>query len=122
MDKNGKVTKYDLSSSDWITGITDYNFVSGMTEADGVTSQIINTKVLDIKFYLSNDKLFSKECQEEIKFIQDKVMPYLEQMIPSTAIVKIKMFPASFNWVFNEDTNDSSNYGKVDRWKDSSAK
>ena len=118
MDKNGKVTKYDLSSSDWITGITDYNFVSGMTEADGVTSQIINTKVLDIKFYLSNDKLFSKECQEEIKFIQDKVMPYLEQMIPSTAIVKIKMFPALFNWVFNEDINDSSDNGKVGRWKD----
>ena len=28
------------------------------------------------------------------------------------------MFPALFNWVFNEDINDSSDNGKVGRWKD----
>ena len=117
IDTDGNIIKYDLSSSDWISSIVDYNFVSGMTEADGVTSQIINTKVLDIIFYLSNEKFYSKEYQEEVKFIQDKVMPYLEQMVPSTAIVRIKMLPATLNWVFNEDANDSSEFGKVDRWK-----
>ena len=44
-------------------------------------------------------------------------MPYLEQMIPSTAIVRVKMLPATLNWVFNEDANDSTEFGKVDRWK-----
>ena len=117
IDTDGNIIKYDLLSSDWISSIVDYNFVSGMTEADGVTSQIINTKVLDIIFYLSNEKFYSKECQEEVKFIQDKVMPYLEQMIPSTAIVRVKMLPATLNWVFNEDANDSTEFGKVDRWK-----
>lgn len=113
----GTIENYDLTSPNWIKSIPDYEFVKDISEADGVTSQIMNTKVVDLKFYLSNEEFFSKECQEEIKFIQDKVMPYVEQMLPSSAIVKVKLFPATLNWVFNKNDNDTTDLGKVDRWK-----
>lgn len=115
---SGQTRHYDISNSEWIKSIPDYEFVKDIPEADGVTSQIMNTKVIEIKFYLSKEEFFSKEYQEEMKFIQNKVIPYLEQMLPSTAIVKIKLYPAAFNWVFNKDDNDPTDFGKVDRWKD----
>lgn len=71
-----------------ISDINEYNFVSEITSADGSTSQIINTKRVKIIFYV--DRLYSKEGQEYIKYIQSKVMPYVEQMIPSTLIVTVE--------------------------------
>ena len=59
---------------------------------DKVTNQIINTKRMSITFFV--DK-FSKDDKynytwSQIKYIDDVVMNYLTQLIPSTAIVDIK--------------------------------
>ena len=87
---DGNDTKYDTSSSEDISSINDYGFVKNIVGADGVTLQIVNTKVIDIDIYLSSSKEYSKEYQEEVKFMQDRVMPYLEQMMPPTAIVNVR--------------------------------
>lgn len=55
---------------------------------DGVTNQIINTKRMSITFFVDT---FSKDYTwTQIKYIDDVVMNYLTQLIPSTAIVDIK--------------------------------
>lgn len=60
---------------------------------DGETSQIVNTKVVEITINILGGAceggLYSKDAMEEIKYYQDVVMPYVAQMIPSTAIVKV---------------------------------
>lgn len=82
------IKRYNNCDKSSLSDIDDYAFVSGIASADGVTSQIINTKRVKITFYV--DRLYSKEGQEYIKYIQSKVMPYVEQMIPSTLIVSIE--------------------------------
>lgn len=55
---------------------------------DKVTNQIINTKRMSITFFVNK---FSKDYTwTQIKYIDDVVMNYLTQLIPSTAIVDIK--------------------------------
>lgn len=55
---------------------------------DKVTNQIINTKRMSITFFVDT---FSKDYTwTQIKYIDDVVMNYLTQLIPSTAIVDIK--------------------------------
>ena len=56
---------------------------------DEVTNQIVNNKIFDITFRLHN-KWYTKEGQEELKYIDDVVMNYLTHMIPSTTILRIK--------------------------------
>lgn len=58
-------------------------------EIDASNYQIVNTKVMTITFYLKSADELSKEYQEEIKYYQSVVMPYVEQMIPSTAILNV---------------------------------
>lgn len=55
---------------------------------DGVTNQIINTKRMSITFFV--DKFSKDYTWTQIKYIDDVVMNYLTQLIPSTAIVDIK--------------------------------
>lgn len=55
---------------------------------DSTTNQIVNNKRLSIKFYL-HDSWFTEDGLCEVKYLNDVVIPYLEQMIPSTAIVDI---------------------------------
>ena len=55
---------------------------------DGVTNQIINTKRMSITFFV--DKFSKEYTWSQIKYIDDVVMNYLTQLIPSTAIVDIK--------------------------------
>lgn len=55
---------------------------------DGVTNQIINTKRISITFFV--DKFSKDYTWTQIKYIDDVVMNYLTQLIPSTAIVDIK--------------------------------
>ena len=55
---------------------------------DGVTNQIINTKRMSITFFV--DKFSKEYTWTQIKYIDDVVMNYLTQLIPSTAIVDIK--------------------------------
>lgn len=60
-------------------------------EIDDETSQIINTKLMEITFYIHDEEnnLYSKYSQEEVKYISDVILPYLEQMIPSDVICTI---------------------------------
>lgn len=55
---------------------------------DKVTNQIINTKRMSITFFV--DKFSKDYTWTQIKYIDDVVMNYLTQLIPSTAIVDIK--------------------------------
>ena len=55
---------------------------------DKVTNQIINTKRISITFFV--DKFSKNYTWTQIKYIDDVVMNYLTQLIPSTAIVDIK--------------------------------
>lgn len=55
---------------------------------DKVTNQIINTKRISITFFV--DKFSKDYTWTQIKYIDDVVMNYLTQLIPSTAIVDIK--------------------------------
>lgn len=87
---DGNDTKYGYESPSGISSIDEYAFVKDYEDADGVTLQIMNTKVIDIAFYMSSGNEYSKEYQEEVKFIQDRIIPYLEQMIPSSTIANIK--------------------------------
>lgn len=63
------------------------NVVSAIT--DEVTNQIVNNKRLTITFYLHNE-WYSEKGQCELKYLDDIVMNYLTQMIPSSAIVDIR--------------------------------
>jgi len=66
-----------------------YYICSGAS-VDSCNYQIVNTKVIKIKFYLYSKEQYSKEYMEEIKYYQSIIMPYVEQMIPSTAIVEVE--------------------------------
>jgi hypothetical protein len=123
MDVNGNETKYDLDSSKFISRNSDYDFVNQKENADGVTNQIINTKVIEIDFYLKGDDFYSTEFQEQSKYIQDKVMPYVEQLIPSTAIVRVNLNMNIFNWVYdydalNDNNGDEGIWHNYFYWKD----
>lgn len=55
---------------------------------DPVTNQIINTKRIGIEFFIIDD--FGDDYKwSQIKYIDDIIMGYLTQMIPSTAILSI---------------------------------
>ena len=56
---------------------------------DGVTSQIVNTKRVDIDFYINTADEYSNEWLEEIKYIDSVILPYLTQLLPSTIICTI---------------------------------
>ena len=54
---------------------------------DPVTNQIINTKRIGIEFFIDD---FGDDYKwSQIKYIDDIIMGYLTQMIPSTAILSI---------------------------------
>ena len=55
-----------------------------------ITNDILNTKLIQIRFNLHYENPFSHDGQCELKYLDDIVMNYLTQMIPSTAILQIK--------------------------------
>ena len=60
-------------------------------EIDGVTNQIVNTKRIGITFYLrSEDSAYNRDSLEEIKYIDSVVLPYVEQVLPSTVICDVE--------------------------------
>ena len=63
------------------------NLQSGDTE-DYCTDRIINNKVLDINFF-TDYEFYSKNYLEKYKYIDDVILFYLQQMIPSTTIARI---------------------------------
>ena len=81
---------YTFTDDNLMIGGSPYSSHTEMS-GDGVTNQIVNNKRLMIKFYLHN---FGNESdwykhQEEIKYLDDIVMNYLTQMIPSTTILNV---------------------------------
>ena len=105
------IIEHDIDSAKSIYSIEDYSEVEDIEGADGVTSQIINTKNVDLRFYLHFENIYEKGAQEEIKYIQCKIMPYVEQMIPSTTIMNVhfvtkerqgnRIFDYTFDNTFN---------------------
>ena len=88
-DKEGSYHEYDINTVESLSGVTGYEYFKDYNGADSVTDQIMNTKRFDITFYVNNVTLYEKNAQEYIKYIQAKIMPYVEQMIPSTLIVNV---------------------------------
>lgn len=122
-DVSGNTTSYDMNSKDSLSGYSEYV----TDDNDGVTSQIINVKNFTLTFYLKQDSLYSKEGQEELKYIQDKVMPYLEQMLPSGAIMDVRFgaqpvdlgLPSGTLWAkTNLGATKETDYGFYFQWGD----
>lgn len=63
-------------------------YPSGST-VDEVTNQIVNNKRLSITFKLHN-QWYTNQGQCEMKYIDDIIMNYLTQMIPSSTILQIR--------------------------------
>jgi hypothetical protein len=94
-------TTYNLNDSKFITATTRYTdlklgtisnkkYGSDATGTiDGVTNQIVNTKRVDIDFYLTSQTEYSKEWLEEVKYIDAVILPYLTQVIPSSVILSV---------------------------------
>jgi hypothetical protein len=90
------ISGYNLSASTedgWIEEVNPYNPQNGLTShasvIDEVTNQIVNNKRVKITFNL-HSQWYTNEGQCELKYIDDIVMNYLTQMIPSSAIVDIE--------------------------------
>lgn len=92
---NGKYVNWDTIKYGDILTATSENL---QDKIDGITNQVVNTKRMDIDFYLKSEVEYSNEWIEEIKYLDSVVMPYLTQMIPSTVICKI-------NYVTNNSSN-----------------
>ena len=82
-----EVDDYILNDNEKMVGGSPYSGQTGII--DEITNQILNNKRLTIKFYLHN-KWHSEQGQCELKYLDDIVMNYLTQMIPSTTIVDIQ--------------------------------
>ena len=82
------VENYILNSNKLCDSNNPYR-VYNEDNVDEVTNQIVNNKRLLINFNLHN-KWYEKIGQEELKYIDEVVMNYLTQMIPSSTILQIK--------------------------------
>lgn len=82
------VENYILNSNKLCDSNNPYR-VYNENNVDEVTNQIVNNKRLLINFNLHN-KWYEKIGQEELKYLDDIVMNYLTQMIPSSTILQIK--------------------------------
>ena len=102
-DSSGNIVKYDLDYKDYMTGTirkTILGFgklqklhyadnISDKKYVDGVTNQIVNTKRVDIDFFLNAENEYSTEWLEEVKYIDAVILPYLTQIVPSTIILTV---------------------------------
>ena len=90
--ETSNVIPYILKSSSSTRGWCEpYNPYSAFTgdSVDEVTNQIVNNKRINLKFSL-HYSWYTKEGQEEIKYLDDIVMNYVTQMIPSSAILQVE--------------------------------
>ena len=74
---------YDENTQEYVKGYDT-------SKLDNVTDQIVNTKRMEIEFFIKNSKEYSKGWLEEVKYIDSVILPYLTQMIPSTVIWRVK--------------------------------
>lgn len=71
------------------SGFTGESNISGNTF--GYTEQIVNTKVVDITFYIDEgEDGYSSNNLIMTKYLDSVIVPYLTQMIPSNTIINIK--------------------------------
>lgn len=84
-------TKYSIGG-----GVKITNEIQPHTSSDSVTNQIVNNKRIKIIFNMKN-KFNTKDGQIELKYVDDIVMNYLTQMIPSTVITEIEYDFCGFN-------------------------
>ncbi len=91
-DNQDRLSGYTSIYSGETNTISGYN-IGDMdiypSDADEVTDQIVNNKRFTIDFKLHSD-WYTNQGQCEIKYIDDIVMNYLTQMIPSNTIVQIR--------------------------------
>ena len=82
---------YTFADNDLMIGGSPYTESERIESCDSITNQIVNNKRFTIKFYLHQfgDRNAWFKQQEEIKYLDDVVMNYLTQMIPSTTILNI---------------------------------
>lgn len=83
------------SKNGWIESGTTNPYSNKGGIIDEVTNQIVNNKRLLIKFYLHSSfdpttLTPSKKGIEEIKYLDEIVMNYLTQLIPSTTILQVE--------------------------------
>lgn len=81
-----KIQSYILNNDNAMIGGTPYPQGDNVDE---VTNQIVNNKILSINFNL-HSKWYTNQGQCELKYLDDIVMNYLTQMIPSTTILQIR--------------------------------
>ena len=86
--KNSSNTKYTYCNSSYVF-IGSGNPYTTKLKTDSITNQIINNKKLTIKFKIGYDYNTVKG-QAKLKFIDEIVMNYLTQLIPSTTIVGVE--------------------------------
>lgn len=84
---------YNLSNIPTVNSDKDLSSVFMYTrnsedKNDWHTERIINNKVLDINFF-TDDEYYSKNYLEKYKYIDDVILFYLQQVIPSTTIARI---------------------------------
>lgn len=86
--KNSNNTKYTYCDSSYVF-IGSGNPYTTKLKTDSVTNQIINNKRFTIKFKIGYG-YNTTNGQAKLKFIDEIVMNYLTQLIPSTTIVDVK--------------------------------
>jgi hypothetical protein len=73
---------------------------------DNERDQIVNTKRMEIEFYIKGNKEYSPEWLEEVKYIDSVILPYISQMIPSTVIWSVKYITRNANLSWDTVQND----------------
>lgn len=84
----GGESKYGDSIEDYTENDSDCDDIKGAEVCDN-TCQIMNTKVIEINFNMKSGEEFSPEWLKEAKYIDAVILPYVEQMMPPSAICRV---------------------------------
>ena len=93
------VSGYNLSTEEYmIDGFSGYTkdsidkipYIDTNTPIDASTNQIVNNKRLKMKIYLRNENWASNNGLCELKYLDEIVIPYITQMIPSSTIFEVQ--------------------------------
>lgn len=93
------VPGYNLSTEEYmIDGFSGYTkdsvdkipYIDTNTPIDASTNQIVNNKRLKMKIYLRNKNWASNDGLCELKYLDEIVIPYITQMIPSSTIFEVQ--------------------------------
>lgn len=95
---NSSLIGYNLSTNDMIDGFSGYTYssvnnlkdIDPITPIDASTNQIVNNKRLKMKIYLWNKNWASNDGLCELKYLDEIVIPFIAQMIPSSTIFEIE--------------------------------